>query len=226
MDIIQLEQVEKVYGTGEKAVAALRGITLSISKGQFVAILGASGSGKSTLLHMMGGLEPPTSGTVYVEGENIYRMPDDALAIFRRRKVGIIFQAYNLVPMLNVEENIHLPVLLDHEQVDQAYYQDIMELLGIQSKRFAYPAELSGGQQQRVSIARALIHRPSFILADEPTGNLDSKKSKEVLELLRVSAKRYHQTLVMITHDLSIAEQADRVVTIEDGAIISDISYR
>ncbi|OPA75697.1 peptide ABC transporter ATP-binding protein [Paenibacillus selenitireducens] len=226
MDIIQLEQVEKVYGTGEKAVAALRGITLSISKGQFVAILGASGSGKSTLLHMMGGLEPPTSGTVYVEGENIYRMPDDALAIFRRRKVGIIFQAYNLVPMLNVEENIHLPVLLDHEQVDQEYYQDIMELLGIQSKRYAYPSELSGGQQQRVSIARALIHRPSFILADEPTGNLDSKKSKEVLELLRVSAKRYHQTLVMITHDLSIAEQADRVVTIEDGAIISDISYR
>jgi putative ABC transport system ATP-binding protein len=226
VDIIQLEQVEKVYGTGEKAVAALRGITLSISKGQFVAILGASGSGKSTLLHMMGGLEPPTSGTVYVEGENIYRMPDDALAIFRRRKVGIIFQAYNLVPMLNVEENIHLPVLLDHEQVDQEYYQDIMELLGIESKRYAYPSELSGGQQQRVSIARALIHRPSFILADEPTGNLDSKKSKEVLELLRVSAKRYHQTLVMITHDLSIAEQADRVVTIEDGAIISDISFR
>lgn len=226
MDIIQLEQVEKIYGTGENTVAALRGITLSIPKGKFVAILGASGSGKSTLLHMMGGLEPPTSGTVYVEGENIYRMPDDALAIFRRRKVGIIFQAYNLVPMLNVEENIHLPVLLDHEQVDQAYYEDIIELLGIKSKQYAYPGELSGGQQQRVSIARALIHRPSFILADEPTGNLDSKKSKEVLELLRVSAKRYHQTLVMITHDLSIAEQADRVVTIEDGMIISDVSYR
>lgn len=219
-----MKDVDKIYGQGENAVIALRQVSLSIAKGEFVAIMGASGSGKSTLLHIMGGLEIPTSGTVEVEGENIYSLDDDELAILRRRKIGLVFQAYNLVPILTVEENIKLPVLLDHERVDDAYYQDIIHLLGIEHKLAAYPSELSGGQQQRVAIARALIHRPSMILADEPTGNLDSKKGMEVMELLRLSAKRYNQTLVIITHDPRIAEQAERIITIEDGRVTSDVS--
>ncbi|WP_442604185.1 ABC transporter ATP-binding protein [Paenibacillus sp. KN14-4R] len=225
MEVIRLDNVGKVFGKGDNVVTALRDITLSISKGEVVAIVGASGSGKSTLLHIMGGLETPTTGIVEVEGEPIYALPDESLAIFRRRKVGFIFQAYNLVPILNVRENIELPVLLDHEKVDQAYFQDIITLLGIQDKIRAYPSDLSGGQQQRVSIARALIHRPSFILADEPTGNLDSKKSSEIMELLRITAKRYNQTLVIITHDPRVAEQANRIITIEDGTIKSDLPY-
>ncbi|TCZ78746.1 ABC transporter ATP-binding protein [Paenibacillus albiflavus] len=224
MEVIKLTDVDKIYGQGESAVIALREINLTIQKGEFIAVVGSSGSGKSTLLHIIGGLELPTSGTVEVEGEHIYSLDDDALAILRRRKIGLVFQAYNLVPILNVEENIKLPVLLDHEAVDEAYYQDIIQLLGLEHKRYAYPSELSGGLQQRVSIARALIHRPSFILADEPTGNLDSQRSKEVMELLRLSAKRYNQTLLIITHDPHIAEQADRVVTIEDGRIVMERS--
>jgi putative ABC transport system ATP-binding protein len=225
MKVIQLSDVDKIYGQGENSVIALRQVSLSIAKGEFAAIMGASGSGKSTLLHIMGGLEYPTSGTVEVEGENIYSLDDDELAILRRRKIGLVFQAYNLVPILTVEENIKLPVLLDHERVDDAYYQDIIHLLGIEHKLAAYPSELSGGQQQRVAIARALIHRPSMILADEPTGNLDSKKGTEVMELLRLSAKRYNQTLVIITHDPRIAEQAERTITIEDGRVLSDVSF-
>ncbi|MCR8641231.1 ABC transporter ATP-binding protein [Paenibacillus sp. N1-5-1-14] len=225
MEVIRLENVGKIFGKGDNVVTALRDVSLTIAKGEVVAIVGASGSGKSTLLHIMGGLELPTSGVVEIEGEPLTTMPDESLAIFRRRKVGFIFQSYNLVPILNVRENIELPVLLDHEKVDQAYFQDVIQLLGIQDKVRAYPSELSGGQQQRVSIARALIHRPSFILADEPTGNLDSKKSTEIMELLRITAKRYNQTLVIITHDPRIAEQAGRIITIEDGTVKSDQPY-
>lgn len=224
LEVIRLENVSKVFGKGDKAIKALNSIDLTIQKGEFVAIVGPSGSGKSTLLHTIGGLDKPTEGIVKVEGEPIYSLSDEAISILRRRKIGLIFQSFNLVPILNVKENIQLPVLLDHQKVDHAYYQDIINYLGIKDKVHASPLELSGGQQQRVAIARALIHKPSYILADEPTGNLDSRTSEEVMNLLQLTAQKYKQTLIVITHDLSIADKANRIIEIKDGSIIKDVS--
>lgn len=217
-----MENVVKSYGEGNSRVDALKGITLSIQQGEFVSIVGVSGSGKSTLLHILGGLDRPTSGKVFIGENSIYNYSDDELSIFRRRKVGFIFQFFNLIPVLNVQENIALPTILDNEQVDMTYLDEIIETLGLQERKTHLPSELSGGQQQRVSIGRALINRPHLILADEPTGNLDTKNTKEVMDLLRLTAKKYNQTIVLITHDLSIASASDRVITIEDGSIISD----
>lgn len=217
-----MENVVKSYGEGNSRVDALKGITLSIQQGEFVSIVGVSGSGKSTLLHILGGLDRPTSGQVFIGENSIYNYSDDELSIFRRRKVGFIFQFFNLIPVLNVQENIALPTILDNEQVDMTYLDEIIETLGLQERKTHLPSELSGGQQQRVSIGRALINRPHLILADEPTGNLDTKNTKEVIDLLRLTAKKYKQTIVLITHDLSIASASDRVITIEDGSIISD----
>lgn len=225
MEVIQVENVSKLYGKGDRMVKALKSINLSIREGEFVAIAGPSGSGKSTLLHTIGGLDVPTEGKVIVEGESIYSLSDEAISILRRRKIGFIFQSFNLVPILNVEENIKLPVLLDHQEVDEAYYKDIIENLGIKDKIHSTPSELSGGQQQRVAIARALIHKPAYILADEPTGNLDSQTSRDVINLLQLSAKRYKQTLIIITHDMNIAEKANRIIQIKDGSIQNDVSY-
>lgn len=222
MEILKVEDLKKIYGLGNNKVEALKGINLSINKGEFVAIVGASGSGKSTLLHLLGGLDRPTSGKVIIDGESIYDYKEEKLAIFRRRKIGFVFQFFNLIPVLDVEENIALPTLLDNDKIDKAYLNEIIDLLGLKERRTHLPSELSGGQQQRVSIGRALLNKPSIILADEPTGNLDSKNSKEVIELLKYSAKKYSQTLILITHDINIASMADRVVTIQDGEIISD----
>lgn len=222
MEILKVENLGKVYGKGENKVEALKDINLSISKGEFVAIVGASGSGKSTLLHLLGGLDIPSSGKVIIDGESIYDYKEERLAIFRRRKIGFIFQFFNLIPVLDVEENISLPALLDNEKVDKKYLDEIISILGLTDRRTHLPSELSGGQQQRVSIGRALLNKPSIILADEPTGNLDSKNSKEVVELLNFTAKKYNQTLILITHDINIASMADRVITIEDGKIVSD----
>ncbi|AND84723.1 ATP-binding cassette domain-containing protein [Clostridium tyrobutyricum] len=222
MEILKVENLTKTYGMGENRVDALKNINLSINKGEFVVIVGASGSGKSTLLHLLGGLDEPTDGRVIIDGENIYDYKEDKLAIFRRRKIGFIFQFFNLIPVLDVEENISLPILLDNEKVDKKYLDDIIQLLGLENRRNHLPSELSGGQQQRVSIGRAILNKPSIIFADEPTGNLDSKNSREVIELLKYTAKKYNQTLVLITHDISIASLSDRVITIEDGQIISD----
>jgi putative ABC transport system ATP-binding protein len=225
LEVIRVENVSKLYGKGNRMVKALKSINLSIREGEFVAIVGPSGSGKSSLLHTIGGLDVPTEGEVVVEGESIYSLSDEAISILRRRKIGFIFQSFNLVPILNVEENIQLPVLLDHQEVDEAYYKDIIEYLGIKEKIHATPSELSGGQQQRVAIARALIHKPAYILADEPTGNLDSQTSMDVINLLQLSAKRYKQTLIIITHDMNIAEKANRIIQIKDGSIQNDVSY-
>jgi putative ABC transport system ATP-binding protein len=222
MEILKIENLYKAYGTGENMVEALKYVNLSVHKGEFVAIVGASGSGKSTLLHIIGGLERPTSGKVIIDGESIYDYKEDRLAIFRRRKIGFIFQFFNLIPVLNVEENISLPALLDNDKVDKKYLNEIIEILGLTNRRYHLPSELSGGQQQRVAIGRALLNKPSIILADEPTGNLDSKNSKEVIELLTLTARKYNQTLILITHDIHIAEMADRIITIQDGVIISD----
>ncbi|EJW15817.1 ABC transporter ATP-binding protein [Paenibacillus alvei] len=222
MEVVRMENVVKSYGEGNSRVEALKGITLSIQQGEFVSIVGVSGSGKSTLLHILGGLDRPTSGKVFIGENSIYDYSDDELSIFRRRKVGFIFQFFNLIPVLNVQENIALPTILDNEQVDMKYLDEIIETLGLQERKTHLPSELSGGQQQRVSIGRALINRPHLILADEPTGNLDTKNTKEVMDLLRLTAKKYNQTIVLITHDLSIASASDRVITIEDGSIISD----
>lgn len=222
MEILKVEGLNKTYGKGDNKVEALRNVSLSISKGEFVAIVGASGSGKSTLLHLLGGLDIPTSGKVVIDGESIYDYKEEKLAIFRRRKIGFIFQFFNLIPVLDVEENISLPALLDNEKVDKNYLAEIVEILGLTDRKGHLPSELSGGQQQRVSIGRALLNKPSIILADEPTGNLDSKNSKEVIELLKFTARKYNQTLILITHDVNIATMADRVITIEDGMIISD----
>lgn len=222
MEIVRLEQVTKVYGKGDNKVEALKNINITISKGEFVAIVGASGSGKSTLLHILGGLDRPTGGKVMVDGANIYDYSEEQLAIFRRRKIGFIFQFFNLIPVLDLEENIALPALLDHDKVDAGYLEEIIQLLGLTERKHHLPSELSGGQQQRVSIGRALANKPSIVLADEPTGNLDSKSSKEVIELLKFTAKKYNQTLVLITHDINIAAMADRVLTLQDGEIISD----
>ncbi|MEK4599045.1 ABC transporter ATP-binding protein [Bacillus sp. FSL R9-9497] len=222
MEVVRLENVVKTYGEGETQVQALKGINLSIHRGEFVTIVGASGSGKSTLLHILGGLDRPSSGNVFIGDENIYNYKDNELSIFRRRKVGFIFQFFNLIPVLNVQENIALPALLDEEQVDVHYLDEIIRTLGLNERRDHLPSELSGGQQQRVSIGRSLINKPDIILADEPTGNLDTKNTKEVLNLLKVTAKKYNQTVILITHDPAIASNSDRIITITDGMIISD----
>ena len=220
MDILQVKDLKKIYGSGETAVHALDGVNLSVAKGEFVAIVGTSGSGKSTLLHMLGGLDRPTSGTVTVDGRELGTLKDEELTIFRRRKIGFVFQNYNLVPVLNVMENIVLPVRLDGKQVDEDYVGEIIKVLGLEKKLQNLPNNLSGGQQQRVAIARALAAKPAIILADEPTGNLDSKTSQDVLSLLKVTGERFSQTIVMITHNEEIAQLADRIIRIEDGRIV------
>ncbi|MCH1966188.1 ABC transporter ATP-binding protein [Paraclostridium sordellii] len=222
MEILRVENLTKSYGKGETKVDALKNINLSINKGEFVAIVGPSGSGKSTLLHLMGGVDRPTSGKVFINDVDIYSLKEKDLSIFRRRNVGLIYQFYNLIPVLSAKENILLPAELDNRKIDKEYLNDLLKTLGLKERENHLPNELSGGQQQRTSIGRALINRPSIVLADEPTGNLDSKNSKEVLELLKLSVKRYNQTLIMITHDTNIALQADRVITIEDGIIKDD----
>ena len=219
MKIVKVENLSKVYGKGSTEVKALDNVSLSIEKGEFVAIVGASGSGKSTLLHLMGGVDRPTSGRVMINDTDIFQLNNDKLAIFRRRQIGIIYQFYNLLPTLNVEENITLPMELDGRKAEDGELDDILKLLGLTKRRKHLPNELSGGQQQRTSIGRALITRPALILADEPTGNLDSKSSNEIVELLRKSNREYNQTIVMITHNLEIAKCADRIITIEDGRI-------
>lgn len=219
MALIEVKNLSKVYGSGEAEVKALKNINLNIEQGEFVAIVGPSGSGKSTLLHLIGGVDKPSSGEVIIKGESIYKLKEKELAILRRRKLGFVFQFFNLIPVLTAEENIEVPVLLDNGKIDKNYMNELLKLLGLEERRNHHPSELSGGQQQRVSIGRALANKPSIILADEPTGNLDSKNSKEVLELLKYCAKKYNQTLILITHDVNIAKSADRVVTIEDGQI-------
>lgn len=222
MDILKIENLSKIYGEGENQVKALDNVSFSVPKGQFVAIIGPSGSGKSTLLHILGGVDKPTSGKVYLDGQDVYAQNEDQLAIFRRRQVGLIYQFYNLIPVLDVTENISLPVLMDGKKVDKAYLDELVGLLSLKGREKHLPNELSGGQQQRVSIGRALINNPAVMLADEPTGNLDSKNSHEILELLKLSHKKYGQTLIVITHDSNIALQADRIITINDGKIASD----
>ncbi|MDO5400335.1 MAG: ABC transporter ATP-binding protein [Eubacteriales bacterium] len=221
MNILKAADLVKIYGSGENAVHALDGVNFSVEKGEFVAVVGTSGSGKSTLLHMLGGLDRPTSGTVTVDGRDIFSLKDEALTIFRRRKIGFVFQNYNLVPVLNVYENIVLPVQLDGNTPDKHYIGSIIETLGLESKLRNLPNNLSGGQQQRVAIARALAAKPAIILADEPTGNLDSKTSQDVLGLMKVTSQKYAQTIVMITHNEEIAQLADRIIRIEDGRIVS-----
>ena len=219
MTLIEVKNLNKIYGSGEAEVKALKNINLNIEQGEFVAIVGQSGSGKSTLLHLLGGVDKPSSGEVIIKGESIYKLKEKELSILRRRKLGFVFQFFNLIPVLTAEENIEMPVLLDGNKIDKKYMNELLKLLGLEERRNHHPSELSGGQQQRVSIGRALANKPSIILADEPTGNLDSKNSKEVLELLKYCAKKYNQTLILITHDVNIAKSADRVVTIEDGQI-------
>lgn len=219
MKILETKQLKKYYGSGDTLVKALDGINLSVEQGEFVSIVGTSGSGKSTLLHMLGGLDRPTSGVVRVEGRDISKLKDEELTIFRRRKIGFVFQSYNLVPVLNVYENIVLPIELDGNQMDTAYVKDIIEVLGLEKKKYNLPSQLSGGQQQRVAIARALAAKPAIILADEPTGNLDSSTSQDVMGLLKVTSERFAQTIVMITHNEEIAQMADRIIRIEDGRI-------
>ena len=220
MSILQTKDLKKIYGSGENAVHALDGVDLAVELGEFVAIVGTSGSGKSTLLHMLGGLDRPTSGSVTVDGKEIFALKDEELTIFRRRKIGFVFQNYNLVPVLSVYENIVLPIELDGNAPDTQYVQNIVETLGLQSKLSSLPNQLSGGQQQRVAIARALATKPAIILADEPTGNLDSNTSQDVLSLLKVTSQKFSQTIVMITHNEEIAQLADRIIRIEDGRIV------
>lgn len=220
MIILETKDLQKIYGTGETAVHALDGVNLTVKKGEFVAVVGTSGSGKSTLLHMLGGLDRPTSGSVTVDGREIFQLKEEALTIFRRRKIGFVFQNYNLVPVLNVYENIVLPIQLDGKAEDKGYVEQIIETLGLETKLHNLPNNLSGGQQQRVAIARALAAKPAIVLADEPTGNLDSKTSQDVMSLLKVTAQRFAQTIVMITHNEEIAQMADRIVRIEDGRIV------
>lgn len=219
MEILKIENLSKVYGKGETAVKALDNVSFSVNKGEFVAIIGPSGSGKSTLLHMLGGVDRPTSGKVFVDNTDIYQLNETQLAIFRRRQIGLIYQFYNLIPILSVEENITLPLLLDNHKVDKEQFNRIVSILGLQQRLDHLPYQLSGGQQQRVSIGRALISNPAIMLADEPTGNLDSKNSEEIMELLKMFNKTYNQTLIVITHDERIALQADRVISVEDGKI-------
>lgn len=222
MDILKVENLVKTYKNGNTTINAVDHVSFSVEKGDFVAIVGASGSGKSTLLHLLGGVDRPTSGKVFIDNVDIYSMNNDALAIFRRRQVGLIYQFYNLIPILNVKENMTLPILLDSKKVDEKYLDELIEILGLTNRVNHLPNELSGGQQQRVSIGRALMNRPTLLLADEPTGNLDSKASKEIIELLKLSNKKYKQTIIMITHDHDLALNASRIITLEDGKIISD----
>lgn len=226
MEMLKVENLCKTYGTKETKVEALKNVSFSVSKGEFIAIVGPSGSGKSTLLHILGGVERPTSGHVYVEGEDIVFQNENSLSLYRRRQVGLIYQFYNLIPILNVKENISLPVLLDGKKPDEKYLQELIEVLGLQNRVNHLPNELSGGQQQRVSIGRSLIYHPALLLADEPTGNLDSKSSEEIMELLEMSNQKYGQTIIMITHDEELAMHAKRIISIEDGQIIKDERIR
>ena len=226
MEILRVEDLCKTYGKGETEVKALNHVSFSVEKGEFVAIIGASGSGKSTLLHILGGVDRPNSGKVYIDGTDIYSLNNDELAIFRRRQIGLIYQFYNLIPILNVEENISLPVLLDGKEVDAGRLNEIVDTLGLRDRVKHLPNQLSGGQQQRVSIGRSLMNTSGIILADETTGNLDSKNSKEILELLKFSNKKYNQTIIMITHDQELALEADRILTIDDGCIVKNEKIR
>ncbi len=223
MEILKVENLVKTYGKGENKVSAVDHISFSVEKGDFVAIVGASGSGKSTLLHLLGGVDRPTGGKVFIDGVDIYNLDNDKLAIFRRREVGLIYQFYNLIPILNVVENITLPGDLDGKDIDKHRLNEILDVLNLKNRETHLPNELSGGQQQRVSIGRAIFNDPAIVLADEPTGNLDSKASDEIISLLRQSNKKYNQTIIVITHDMEIANEANRVITIEDGKIISDV---
>ena len=223
MEILKVENLCKQYGKGENKVTALDNVSFTVNKGEFVAIVGASGSGKSTLLHLIGGVDRPTSGKVFIDGKDIYSFNDDELAIFRRRQVGLIYQFYNLIPILNVEENITLPLKLDNRNIDKKRLDELIKVLGLEERRTHLPNELSGGQQQRTSIGRAMITNPAIILADEPTGNLDSKASDEIVTLLKKSNKDYKQTIIMITHNLEIAKVADRIIKIEDGKIVEEV---
>ena len=222
MEILKVENLTKIYGKDTTKVIALDNVSFSVEKGEFVAIVGASGSGKSTLLHLIGGVDRPTSGKVFIDGKDIFKFNDDKLAIFRRRQVGLIYQFYNLIPILNVEENITLPLSLDNREVDGEKLNDLLKLLGLQNRKNHLPNELSGGQQQRTSIGRALITNPTIILADEPTGNLDTKSSDEIVALLKKSNKELKQTIIMITHNMEIAKEADRIIKIEDGKIVKE----
>ena len=222
MEILRIENLNKIYGKGDNQVKAVDNVSFSVEKGEFVAIIGASGSGKSTLLHLIGGVDRPTSGKVFIEGKDIYSLNDDNLAIFRRRQIGLIYQFYNLIPVLNVAENITLPTKLDGRDVDEKRLDELLKTLGLEKRKYNLPNQLSGGQQQRVSIGRAIINEPALMLADEPTGNLDSKASEEIISLLKLSNKKYNQTVIVITHDEKIALEADRIITINDGKIIKD----
>ena len=223
MEILKVENLTKIYGKDMAKVTALDNVSFSVEKGEFIAIVGASGSGKSTLLHIIGGVDRPTSGKVYIDGKDIFRFNDDKLAIFRRRQVGLIYQFYNLIPILNVEENITLPLALDNREVDKHKLDEMIKLLGLENRKTHLPNELSGGQQQRTSIGRALITSPTIILADEPTGNLDSKSSDEIVALLKKSNKEFKQTIIMITHNMEIAKCADRIIKIEDGKLLKEV---
>lgn len=222
MEILKVENLSKSYGKGETLVKALNQISFSVEKGEFVAIVGASGSGKSTLMHILGAVDRPTEGKVYVDSIDVFKQNETELAKFRRRKVGLIYQFYNLIPILNVRENMSLPLLLDNRKVEETYLEELIHTLGLEKRVLHLPNELSGGQQQRVSIGRALMNRPAILLADEPTGNLDSKASKEIIELLKESNQKYNQTIIMITHDMSLANHASRIIVLEDGKIMSD----
>ena len=226
MEILRVENLTKTYGSGDNLVKALDGVSFSVEKGQFLAIIGPSGSGKSTLLHILGGVDFPTSGKVYMDGQDVYQKSEEQLAVFRRREVGLIYQFYNLIPVLNVRENITLPVLMDGRRVNEERLSELLEILGLTGREKHLPNQLSGGQQQRVSIGRALMNAPAVVLADEPTGNLDSKNSQDIVDLLKLSNKKYDQTLIVITHDENIALQADRVIAIEDGRIVRDEELR
>lgn len=223
MEILKVENLSKIYGKGDTKVVALDDVSFSVEKGEFVAIVGASGSGKSTLLHIIGGVDRPTSGKVYIDGKDIFKLNDDKLAIFRRRQVGLIYQFYNLIPILSVEENIALPLSLDNREIDKSLLEDLLKLLGLNNRKTHLPNELSGGQQQRTSIGRALITNPTIILADEPTGNLDSKSSYEIMMLLKKTNKDLKQTIIMITHNMELAKEADRIIKIEDGKIVKEV---
>ncbi len=222
MEVLKAENVSKIYGSGDNRIVALDQVSFSVSQGEFVAIIGPSGSGKSTLLHILGGVDYPTSGKVYMNGQDIYQQKEEQLAIFRRREVGLIYQFYNLIPILNVVENMTLPVQMDGKKPDPDYLQELLHTLGLTGRENSLPNQLSGGQQQRVSIGRALMNSPAVVLADEPTGNLDAENSREIIELLKTSNKKYHQTLLVITHDEKIALEADRILSIQDGKIMKD----
>ena len=226
MEILKVEHLCKTYGSGKTLVKALDDVSFTVLKGEFIAIVGASGSGKSTLLHLIGAVDKPTSGKVYVEGEDIYALNETNLAVFRRRQVGLIYQFYNLIPILDVKENMTLPVLLDGKKVEESYLMELIQILGLEKRVTHLPNELSGGEQQRVSIGRALMNHPALVLADEPTGNLDSKASAEIMKLLRLSNQKYKQTIIMITHDYDLALTADRIIEIKDGKIIKDEKVR